>query len=522
MAEAAKSPSVRRRLTALVLACLLPFGALAIGWIAQDYRSSRQQLSLDLIARARAAASAVDRDIIGIQRAMAALATSPHLAARDWAAFHRQAAPLAQVLGVSNVVVVDARFQQVVNTVRPVGAALPYDDTALVRAIFRTAQPLTSDAFVGPATGRLLVAVGSPVLEHGKVAFVLGVGVLPERLSRVLGRQELDPEWIGVILDRAGSVVARTHQMEKFAGTKASPELLAAMRLGREGFFEGRTLEGIRVASAFSRSTASDWTVAIGIPARELEAHLWRSLGWLVAGAGIAVAIAIALARRIAATIARPLHELAAMAETLGNGELPAGAARLGLREADEVGDALRNAVEKLARAEHRALHDPLTGLANRALFAELVERQIAFCRRQKGSLAVLFADLDGFKEVNDRQGHATGDEVLRTVAGRLAASIRESDVAARLGGDEFAVLLAGADWEAAANIAAKLAEALQRPYAVRAGYAKLSASIGVAVFPDLGGSGEELLKLADQAMYQAKQSGGRGYALARASRLRL
>jgi diguanylate cyclase (GGDEF)-like protein len=507
--------TVRARLSMLVLACIVPLSLMAAAWIGYDYRHAKEQLARDSIARARAIGSAIDLELAGIQGAMQALATSPHLAARDWTSFRRQAAPLARTLGVTNVVLVDAGFQQRVNTVRPEGGALPYDDNPLVRAIFASGKPLTSDLFTGPATGRPLIAVGIPVLANGKVAYVLGVGILPERLGDLLGTQRLDPDWIGAIFDSQGTVVARTHQREKFTGTKGAPALLERMRAGAEGYLETNTLEGIPVLSAFSRSAVSGWTVAIGIPSRELEADLWRAYGWLL-GAMVIVAVGtLLLAWRIAETIAQPMRALTAMAERAGGGERLSEAQRLSLREAEEVAQALREAVEKQANAEHRAHHDPLTGLANRALFREIAARQIAVCRRESGSLAVLFIDLDDFKHVNDERGHAAGDDLLRAVGLRLKAAIRDSDLAARLGGDEFAVLLLAADAAAAAAVADKVVAALAEPYRLDGRPAQVTGSVGVAVYPASGQTAEELLMRADEAMYRAKLSGKRAYALA-------
>jgi len=497
---------VRARLAMLVLACVVPPTLMGAVWIAYGYQQGKEERARESIRRARAIGSAVDRELAGIQGALSALATSPHFAGRDWAAFQRQATPLAATLGVSNIVVVDARLRQVVNTLRPAGSALPRDDNPLVREIFRAARPATSDAFVGPVAGKPLVATGIPVLDNGTVAYVLGAGMQAERLSELLARQRLPAGWIGAIFDGRGNIVARTHEMERFAGSPGAPALVKRMQEIAEGSVETETLEGIPVLSAFSRSALSNWTVAIGIPSRELEAELWRSLGWLLAAAALLAAATLAAAWRLGEAIARPIRALTALAERIGEGSAQFGAGPLGLREAEEVRLALRAAMDKLAGAEHRAHHDELTGLANQALFREIVTRQMALCRRERSSLAVLFADLDGFKAVNDELGHAAGDELLRGVAARLNGAIRGSDLAARLGGDEFGVLLLNADAPTAARVADKIARALAEPYVIQERSARIAASIGVAVFPGSGAeTSEELVKRADEAMYRLK-----------------
>src|SRR4029077_6470306 len=139
----------------------------------------------------------------------------------------------------------------------------------------------------------------------------------------------------------------------------------------------------------------------------------------------------------------------------------------LPLREADEVGQALTKASQMLISAQHRANHDALTGLANRALFYEILTQQLAICVRGNANLTIAFIDLDGFKLVNDRHGHAIGDEVLCTVATRLKNGIREADLAVRLGGDEFALILIHANLKEAQTVAQKLVDSLSARYQI-------------------------------------------------------
>lgn len=161
----------------------------------------------------------------------------------------------------------------------------------------------------------------------------------------------------------------------------------------------------------------------------------------------------------------------------------------------------------------HLAYHDALTGLPNRSGFLDVQERAIAHAKRTQLLLAMLFVDLDHFKPVNDTLGHHTGDQLLKAVADRLRAGVRKEDTVARFGGDEFAILLAGlADSDVAAGLAQKLCEALSRPFVLRGQTIRISASIGIALYPADGEDAESLLAHADQAMYQAKQQGGNNY----------
>src|SRR5581483_5294395 len=160
---------------------------------------------------------------------------------------------------------------------------------------------------------------------------------------------------------------------------------------------------------------------------------------------------------------------------------------------------------------EEQALHDSLTHLANRKLFQDRVAHALARMQRRPEQLAILFIDLDGFKNVNDSLGHAAGDTVLTIMAERVRACIRPSDTAARLGGDEFAILLEDIKGEPeAASVAERLLNALLVPFSVRNKELTIGASIGIALNRP-GDTADELLRNADVAMYTAKE-GGRGH----------
>ena len=168
------------------------------------------------------------------------------------------------------------------------------------------------------------------------------------------------------------------------------------------------------------------------------------------------------------------------------------------------------------AELAHQAFHDPVTGLANRAMFSEQVRQAVARARREERAPAVIFLDLDDFKTINDSLGHAAGDEVLVEFARRLDASTRGADVAARFGGDEFAVLLEDvAESQAAANAAERILELLAQPMQAGHRQVTLGGSIGISVFsPGDGRDADELIRDADAAMYIAKRDGKGGYRL--------
>ncbi|TWI44330.1 PAS domain S-box-containing protein/diguanylate cyclase (GGDEF)-like protein [Pseudoduganella flava] len=176
------------------------------------------------------------------------------------------------------------------------------------------------------------------------------------------------------------------------------------------------------------------------------------------------------------------------------------------ITERKKAQEDLRRAMEQ---SYHLANHDPLTGLANRAQFPDRLRDALAYARRDDHMVALHLLDLDRFKLINDCLGHHVGDVLLRQVAERIRTHIRASDLAARLGGDEFVVIQTHlADPTAASALAEKLVETLGRPYAIEGQEVHSGASLGIAVYPLDAQDGEQLMKLADLALYEAK---GRG-----------
>jgi len=170
----------------------------------------------------------------------------------------------------------------------------------------------------------------------------------------------------------------------------------------------------------------------------------------------------------------------------------------------------LKESQEKL---DHMAHHDPLTALPNRLLFHDRLQHALLRAARDQEQLAILFIDLDRFKNVNDTLGHHIGDELLKKVAGQLAARLREGDTLARLGGDEFIVLLERVDGEyGATQVAEKLMTMFEQPFTVADHELFVTCSVGISLYPDDALDLNMLIRNADVAMYQAKARGRNGY----------
>lgn len=489
---------------------------MAVALITYEYQRTRDQLSQTLLGTARAMMSGVDRDLASIESSLVALATSPHLATHDFHAFYNQAHQVLASGGEkdnTNIALLDISGKQHLNTRRPFGSPLPMQSQFPgLQAIYANGKPVITDLFIGQVTMTPILVIGVPVYIKGQVAYNLNAGIFPQRFQKLLLQQKLPEGWIAAIFDSKGTIVARTSEMERFSGKKGSPDILKNIVNNNEEIFASTTHDGVTVHTVLSHSDVSNWSVAIGIPNEILTRELHVTLIKLILSTSILLMGSLAAAWLIGGRIAASIRGLTGPALALGEGK-KVRVPPLHLREADEVAASLMMASEMLQTAQHQANHDVLTGLANRGLFDEIVNQQLALCERNQSRLSILYIDLDGFKAVNDKYGHETGDQLLCEVAARLKAGGRHSDLVARLGGDEFAVLMVGADLKDAACTAEKMVESLSAVYIFGKLHAFISASIGVASYPDNAITSDALLQHADRAMYQAKVA-GRGRAV--------
>ncbi|HRS82928.1 MAG TPA: diguanylate cyclase [Smithellaceae bacterium] len=164
-------------------------------------------------------------------------------------------------------------------------------------------------------------------------------------------------------------------------------------------------------------------------------------------------------------------------------------------------------------KIQYLATHDFLTELPNRMMFGHLLHQAVQTAKRYQKQFAVLFIDLDGFKEINDRMGHEAGDRLLKEIAARLKNNLRAADVAARMGGDEFVLLMEEVtDSASVATVARKINDGIAQPFIIHGLEQRITASIGISLYPNDGQDGQTLLTRADQAMYAAKAKGKNHY----------
>jgi diguanylate cyclase (GGDEF)-like protein len=359
-------------------------------------------------------------------------------------------------------------------------------------------------------------------IGHGKERGVLVARIPLAKLFDVVGGGDEDidrnPARYRVdLLDDTGLVLYSNHATAEVFRAR-DPEYASLRPLlaveGRVGSLahvhrSGRQRQ-IRVFAkqrGFGKYAGNGWLLMVEVEAREAFAPVTRfGQRMALVFTGILVAGSAAIFGAIFFLVVRPLRRLSEATVRFGRGEL---AARVVVSGDDEIGVLAAAFNDMAAKIGFLAQHDGLTGLPNRALFVDRLRQALALARRDAARVALLFIDLDRFKAVNDTLGHEAGDRLLRAAAVRMQACVREADSVARLGGDEFVILLPRIESaEGARTVAEKLRRALGEPFDVGGREASVSASIGVALYPDDAGDETALLARADAAMYAAKRAG--------------
>lgn len=276
--------------------------------------------------------------------------------------------------------------------------------------------------------------------------------------------------------------------------------------------------------TSVAESVVSDMSVAVVEDRAEVLQPLDRLRVAIVAAVIASVLVIVALATTLGKTISERIGRLRDLTNAIGGGDWTHRTGDLGSDELSELSASIDKMADQLAtdnkrrtqiqdELSHQALHDPLTGLANRVKFLDRLNDALARSQRSGAPVAVLFCDLDNLKNVNDQLGHTAGDDLLTGVAARFISSVRPSDTVARFGGDEFVVLCAEmAAPEDALVVAERLSTALMKPFEIAGSPIRSTASIGIAVGSGASANADELVRDADAAMYVAKEGGKAHY----------
>lgn len=407
---------------------------------------------------------------------------------------------------------------------RPERVVQKYADRDYIQGALKGAM-----VFGKPTMGRVakepIIPLAAPVKDGaGRVRAVL-VGITSLGASGFLSLPQTSALGEGsafVVVSPADQLVVASTQANMVLTPTAPPGVSALhdrAMAGYRGSGTTVTAGGVDVIAGIASVPATGWYVVARIPVSQAMATVARAQSYVATNSLVVTLVFMLLASLGLIAIFRPLFVAANHAERMALGELPL--APMPVARNDEVGHLtkafnrlLATLLQQRKDLEHAAQHDPLTGLPNRTLLADRLHQALTRAHRTGLRVAVLYIDLDGFKAVNDTQGHAIGDLALKEVARRLAHTVRETDTLARMGGDEFMLVVGDLDADRdraeilARMVASKCIDVFAHPIVVAGHSVALGASIGIAI--GCGTSLDEALRhAADEMMYRAKQSGG-------------
>ena len=342
-----RSLGIQARLVILILVTVLPLVLLSTFAILRTLDHERSQIAGDVKRRVETLLADVDREIERIQISLKILASSPSLARGDLEAFAGQIKEALKFQGLA-IGLHDSTAEELVGTTRPYGE-LPARQTNrdMVDRIVRTGKPHISNLFTGTALQRPILTVGIPVFRGERVIYVLTMALDPIDLSILLRGQNLSSDWIAEIFDRKGVIVARYPDHRGLFGQPAAPVLREKISQAVAGWFPNVTSSGLKVYSAFLRSSITGWTVAISVPKVVIDGPLYGTY-LLASGAGVAALVSsLGLAWWMARAIRRPVAAVTAAARTMGSGE-HLSSLTAGVREFDQIADALRTSADEL------------------------------------------------------------------------------------------------------------------------------------------------------------------------------
>ncbi|MES2160227.1 MAG: EAL domain-containing protein [Pseudomonadota bacterium] len=334
----------------IVAALVLPAFLIGLGGSLQAFDGASAQSDAYALQTARDLLLNIDSEFKSIGAIAATLAASPALRNADLATFHAQGAAATRYSAATNFVLTDLHGQQLVNTLRPFGTALPrHGNPALLQRVAASGRMQMSELYTGAVTGAWTMSICLPVLIEGKLSYFLDVGLAASEFATLIASRKLPAEWRVSIIDRGDTIAARSHLAARYIGQKAQRDARQPALPEQQVHVRTTSLEGIPVYTAFARSPDSGWAVRVDIPSAGVDQQLWRAFAFDLAGSALLLAVGIVLARRASKHIQQAMAQLVELSTALGSGaDLPPHQIRL--REAEQVATALSAAA---ARQRH-------------------------------------------------------------------------------------------------------------------------------------------------------------------------
>lgn len=477
----------------LTLSALLPLlvVTLLVVYELVDARQAQQIASLQ--RRTVVTADAIGREVDRARTTLKLLTISDVAIRGDFQGLHALAQRVAAAdPTLSSVSLVRQDGQYVFSSRRPWGdlpAAAPL--LPAEQRVFEAGETVVSGLVPLGRDGRQLIGLAMPLQSEGQPRLSLRIVVDQPALSRALQAQRWPETWTASLVDQRHRIVARSREEARFFGEPVTPTLQAQIERRSTEVFRAETKDGAAILGALASVPGTPWWVAVGLPEANLNDEARSPLQAIGALGLTLVVLGLVGSWWLGRRLTQQVRQMA----------LGAAGPAYAVRELREMDQSRR----RDAQALHDARHDALTGLPDRGLFQDHWQALRArLGPGAGGEVALLFIDLDGFKQVNDSLGHDAGDDVLKAVTDLLHRHTRQDDLCARLGGDEFVVAVPAGDGDAR-----RIGESVGQR--IVADVAALGQGLGCSIGMVLGRLSDDpaaLMERADRAMYQAKREG--------------
>lgn len=517
--------SLRTRLLLIILLASLPAAGFFVLESSRQYKRAYQESGETLMAVARLAASNQTRVVQGVKDTLVAISEQPFAQRQDVAACRTYFSRLKDRYPAYNDFALAQSDGDVVCTGTPTAQRISVKDRPYFQTLLREQRFVSGGFLINRVTGLPIASFALPLVQEGKLTGAILTALRMEAFSSLASDVPLPAGAAFLISDAYGNVLARHPHMANIVG-KPLPE--SGMRRGLASqsphFLEANGVDGVRrlyavVPSLYDGKPA--FYVFVGIDEARLADSARSSLATNLAVLSVIVLLSIAgtwfLSKRF---LIYPVRRVIRAAQGVRAGNLTT---RTGLNhESGELGelamhfDAMTQALEERELAnqaaqqyiEYLAQHDPLTNLPNRRLLDICLVQHIEHMKTEGKSLTVLFMNLDRFRLINDSMGQAVGDQLLQTVAKRLELGVPSDGTVAHLGSDEFVCVIPGAGRNEMTSVARALVGQVTEPFFINGERIEIGTTVGAAVFPEHSDDGTTLVRYAEVAMHEAKESG--------------